>query len=285
MPFVGVGGAVIGGLLGLGGSLLASDAQGDANAANIQAQAANQEKGLNALQSSDPFKQTTRDAKGGFTTEQPGADDAALARTTLAGGDIERALGVNAADTNFNFKLPTLQASRDVIEGENQAAFGQLQDGMNSIIANRQRTGGGIQLPNSQFEGGTAKALGDFVKSNPRGGEVAAMDLFNKAGTSGLALKNAIKTSLAPQAPAPGYTTGGPGATAANLIAQTPPIQQSADLSSALPFFAGSNIVGQIQQQQQNAQNREFLLDLNNRTVGNQLATQFANQGMNSEGL
>lgn len=250
MPWIG---PAIGGAASVVGGLLGSKAQQDTSQANIAATERMQDKAMDALTGGSAFQQTTKD--GGFQTYQPGADDAALARTTRAGGDIERALGVNAADTNFNFTLPNMQSARDVVTSENLRNQAGFQQGLDKIIKARQRTGGGIQTPGSQFEGATAQAIGDYVKSKPMGGEVAAMDLYNKSRTGDIALKDALKASLAPQAPAPAYTGGtGPGAQAVQALAQMPLPRGTPDLSSALPFYG---IADAVSGAQASAQRRE----------------------------
>ena len=247
-PAISAVGSIAGGVLG-------SKAQQDTSKANIAATKEMQEKALNAYTGGGAFGQTTRTPEGGFNITQPGGPDAALARSTLASGDIERSLGVNAADRNFAFTLPNMQSARDVITSENLRNQGQFQQGLDKIIKARTRSGGGIQTPGSQFEGATAQAIGDYTRSKPMGGEVASMDLYNKSRTGDIALKDALKASLARQVPAPGFAAGtGPGASAAQVLAQMPLPRGTPDLSSALPFYGISDAVSGAMSQ---AQRRE----------------------------
>ena len=246
-PAISAVGSVAGGMLG-------SKAQQDTSKANIAAAERAQDKALGSLTGGSAFQQTEQVGKG-FQTTQPGAPDAALSRSTLASGDIERSLGVNAADRNFAFTLPNMQSARDVITSENLRNQGQFQQGLDKIIKARTRSGGGIQTPGSQFEGATAQAIGDYARSKPMGGEVASMDLYNKSRMGDVALKDAIKASLARQVPAPGFTGGaGPGASAAQVLAQMPLPRGTPDLSSALPFYGISDVVSGAQA---SAQRRE----------------------------
>jgi hypothetical protein len=239
----------------IGGGLLGSKAQQDTSQQNIAATERMQDKALSAYTGGSEFQETIKTPEGGFKVTQPGGKDAALSRSILAGGDIGRALDVNRLDRDLNFTLPTMQSARDVITGENLRNQGQFQQGLDKIIKARTRSGGGIQTPGSQFEGATAQAIGDYARSKPMGGEVAAMDLYNKSRVGDVELKNAIKNSLARQVPAPGFTGGaGPGASAAQVLAQMPLPAKVPDLSSALPFYGISDAVGGAQA---SAQRRE----------------------------
>jgi hypothetical protein len=247
-PAISAVGSVAGGMLG-------SKAQQETSLEDRKLALLGQDKAFNAYTGGGAFGQTTRTPEGGFNITQPGGPDAALARSTLASGDIERSLGVNAADRNFAFTLPNMQSARDVITSENLRNQGQFQQGLDKIIKARTRSGGGIQTPGSQFEGATAQAIGDYARSKPMGGEVASMDLYNKSRTGDIALKDAIKASLARQVPAPGFTGGaGPGASAAQVLAQMPLPRGTPDLSSALPFYGISDVVSGAQA---SAQRRE----------------------------
>ena len=252
MPWIG---PAIGGVARVVGGLLGSKAEQDTSQANTVATKEMQDKALSAYTGGSEFQTTTRTPEGGFNVTQPGGKDAALARSILASGDVGRAGDLNKADTNFNFTLPNMQSARDVIASENLRNQAGFQQGLDKIIKARQRTGGGIQTPGSQFEGATAQAIGDYVKSKPMGGEVASMDLYNKSRTADLALKDAIKNSLARQVPAPGFTGGtGPGASAAQVLAQMPLPANVPDLSSALPFYG---IADAVSGAQASAQRRE----------------------------
>ena len=179
--FDGIGSAVLGGLVGGQTAKETNEAQQRSTAANIAAQAANQQRGLDALQGSTAFGEISRTPSGGFQTTQPGAADAAKARSTLSSGDLDRAARLNQAGQDFGFTLPTLADARSVVERDNALQMGQFQKGLDDLITSRQRTSGGIQLPGSQFEGETVDAIGRFADANRLGGETEALDLFNKA--------------------------------------------------------------------------------------------------------
>ncbi len=259
----------------VGGGLFDFLAANETNKANrentnalIDAQALNQDKALSSLTGSDAFSTVSRNAEGGFDTSQLGGADAAQARATLSSGDIDRAGITNDATGNFQFSLPTLDDARGVIQGDQALQQGQFDRGINSIISQRQRTGGGLN--NEPFAAGTVDALGRFSQQNRVGGEVDALNLFNQSGQADVGLLQAILNANTPRAGAPAFTGGPPGGQAAASIIQSPPPAQSTDLSGALPFASGGNILQQIQAQESSDQERKFLLDLFNRTQGNQ---------------
>ena len=259
--------ALVGGGLDLFAGQEANTATLEAAKINAQAQKFNQNEALNALQGSDAFTNISRNAAGGFDVKQQGGADAATTRSTLAAGDPARALKLNAADTNFNFQLPQLSDAQGIVSRDNTLQQGQFDKGVADVIGSRRRSFGGIE--NTGETPATIDALARFSDANRFGGEREALDLFNKSGLADIGLKNAIKASLASQAPAPGFTTGGPGGAAANVIVQSPPPNVPVDLGSTLPFAAGGNIVKQLQQAEQaRTDNENFLEAL--RTLGNQ---------------
>ena len=269
--FDGIGSTILGGLVGGQTAQEANEAQQRSTAANIAAQAANQQRGLDALQGSTAFGEISRTPSGGFQTTQPGAADAAKARSTLSSGDLDRAARLNQAGQDFGFTLPTLADARSVVERDNALQMGQFQKGLDDLITSRQRTSGGIQLPGSQFEGETVDAIGRFADRNRLGGETQALDLFNKSREADLALLGQQLNVNQPQVALPAYTTGTPGGTAANVIAQSPPRTTVPDIASAIPFQAAGGIVSQLQAQEQRREdNKNFLEAL--RVLGNQRA-------------
>ncbi len=261
---------ILGGLLDFGTASATNKANRENTNALISSQAANQEKALSSLTGSDAFSTVSRNAEGGFDTSQLGGADAAQARAALSSGDIDRAGIVNDASQNFAFSLPTLSDARGVVQGDNALQQGQFDRGVNSIISQRQRLGGGVN--NEPFAAGTVDALSRFSQANRFGGEREALDLFNKSGQADVGLLQAILSANTPRAGAPAFTGGPPSGQAANAIVQSPPSPQSVDLSSALPFAAGGSVLQQIQAQESASKERQFLLDLLNRTQGNQVA-------------
>jgi len=269
--FDGIGSAVLGGLVGGQTAQETNEAQQRANQANIAAQAANQQRGLDALQGSSAFGNVTRNPAGGFDVAQPGAADAAKARSVLSSGDLDRAARLNQAGQDFNFTLPSLADARSVVERDNALQMGQFQKGLGDLITSRQRLGGGIQVPGSDFEGATVDAIGRYADQNRLGGETKALDLFNKSREADLAILNQQLGVNQPQVALPAYTTTTPGGTAANVIAQSPPRATVPDITSAIPFQAAGGIINQLQAQEQARQdNRNYLEAL--RVLANQRA-------------
>ncbi|KKL47436.1 hypothetical protein LCGC14_2335550, partial [marine sediment metagenome] len=164
----------------------------------ISSQTANQEKALNAITGSDAFSTVSRNAEGGFDTAQLGGADAAQARASLSSGDIDRAGIVNDASRNFSFNLPTLSDARGVVQGDNALQQAQFDRGLNSIISQRQRLGGGVN--NEPFAAGTVDAIGRFSQANRFGGEREALELFNQSGQADVGLLQAILSANQPRA-------------------------------------------------------------------------------------
>ena len=234
----------------------------DTSRLDREAQARNQDKALAALQGSDAFQTTTRNAAGGFDVSQPGGPNARKAREELAKVDATiRAPGINAADRNFNFKLPTLADARGIVEQENSLNQATLDKGLSDIALLKRRQFGGIE--NTGEGGSTVDAMARFANENRRGSERDALDLFNKSAAADISLKDAIKNSLARQAPAPPFSSGGPGGTAANAIVQSPPRAAVPDLSAAIgPQSVGGVVKYLMDQEQARENNKNFLAAL-----------------------
>lgn len=261
--------AILGsGALGLLGGYFTNRANQDAASINAAAIGANQEKALNALTGSDAFRRVTRDG-GGFKLTQPGAPSAANARTDLARGDeIFRAPGINAADRDFRFTLPTLASANQLVDRDLARQRGVFDEQAGQVRESQRR-----RFPD-QNTGGEANTLDKLYQLNREfdwGKERLGMDLYNKSRGADLDIKNALKASLALQAPAPGYVSGGPGAQASNVIAQTPPPARPADLGMALPFASGANVVAQLLQNERYEQDRKDRNTLLNRWLDNQV--------------
>ena len=245
--------AIAGGLIGGAFDKKAGDATNKANLlANretINAQAANQEKSLNALQGSTPDATTTRNADGGFDTAftRGGSSD------LLAQGDVGRANAANSASSNFNFKLPDLASAQGVVDRDNSIAQSGFDKAFNQATLRERQATGGID---SGFNGRTATALGEVSDKLRTNREQTALNLFDQSrnnDTSLLQQQISANQRLAPQ-------LNPVGATASASIAQSPPPAQIANLSGAITPAAGSNLVAQIQQQIANdeAQQRQM---------------------------
>ena len=262
------------GILGAIGSKITADAQTEANQANIAARAANQEKGLQSLTGDTDFGITKRTPEGGFSTSQVGGPDAARARGITSFGDIARAEGVNKLTTTKPL-LPTMGDALGVIDRDIARRQGSFDKGVNTLLEGKRRDFGGInntgELPN------TIDALARFSDANKYGREKEAIDLFTKSRSNDEALKNAQLGNLTLRAPSPAFTAGGPGTQAAQLIAQTPPATQIADIGMAAPFMAGQNILTTMQNRATAAENNSALLKaLQNRQQPDQLPGYFS---------
>jgi hypothetical protein len=230
----------------------------------------NQKRALASLQETGDFGAIRQDeATGGFTSTQPGGPSAAQARSRLAFGDTERALGLNEASRNFAFQLPTRAGAQGIVDRDNRGRVRELEKGMGDIASLKQRQFGGLQ--NTGGEANTTDAIGRFIASNELNREQQGLDLFNKQRESDLSILAQQIAANQPQVPAPGFTTGGPGATAAAAISQTPPPARVADISGAIPFATGGNFMKQLYDQQ-NQKRRDDQYALLVRTLGNQRA-------------
>jgi hypothetical protein len=262
--------AILGsGALGLLGGLFTNEANQDAASINAAAIGANQEKALDALTGSDAFRRITRDG-GGFKVDQgPGAPSAANARTDLARGDeIFRAPGINAADRDFRFTLPTLASANQLVDRDLARQRGVFDEQAGQVRESQRRRFGGVE--NTGEVANTMDKLYQLNREFDWGKERLGMDLYNKSRGADLDIKNALKDSLALQAPAPGYVSGGPGAQASNVIAQTPPPARPADLGMALPFASGADAVARWLQNERYEQDRKDRNTLLNRWLDNQ---------------
>ena len=274
MPLGNILGGAAGAIgLGLLGGKTASEtnkANLAANQQNIAAQAANQARATGALNLTTPFGSTLQDPDtGGFTSTQPGGPSAATARTKLATGDIGRAGRLNELGAGFDYTVPTLPAAQGVINRENALQQTLYDRGLNKILESRQRTGEGIQPANSPFEGATADAIGRFAAQNRLGSERDAIDLFNKARAADIGVLQQGQIANQPQAGFPAFTASGPGSTAANVIAQTPPRAAVPDIGGAVPFQAAGSVVQDVMSQERAREsNKNYLEAL--RLLGNQ---------------
>jgi hypothetical protein len=257
------------GLLGMIGSKMTADAQTEANQANIAARAANQEKGMQGLTGGSAFQTTTRTPEGGFNVDQVGGADAAKARGITSFGDIARAGKANKL-TDFDFTLPTQRDAQGVVDRDIGRRQGSFDKGVNTLLEAQRQKFGGVnntgELPN------TIDALSRFSDQNKFNRERDAIELFQKSRSNDLANVNAQLGNLTARAPAPVYTAGTPGATAAQLIAQTPPATQIADLGGAAPFMGGQAMLKDIQNQNMARENNKVIQQLLNRQMGNQQA-------------
>lgn len=250
--------AILGSILGGVSASETNEANIAANQANIAAAKANQEKGLQALTGGDAFQTTTRTPGGGFDVTQPGAPFAAEARTDRAFGDIERAGQVNRATNDFAFTLPNLSSAQGIVDRDiANLKTSTIDPGIDALTKQLTRASGGLNI--SGFPALNAQGLGQLASQFDLNRETNALDLFNKQGEADLSLLSQIIASFQPQERAPGFTTGGPGGTAANVIAQTPPARTVPDLGGAIPFAAGGNLFGQLQAQEERDKSRELL--------------------------
>jgi hypothetical protein len=228
---------IIGGLFDRNTAKATNSANVEANRANIAAQAANQEKGLQALTGSTPDATTTRTPDGGFNTAfTPGGSSDVLFQ-----GDIGRAGALNRASENFGFKLPNLASAQGVVDRDNALAQRSFDEAFEqATLRGRQATGDIDTGYNSR----TATALGDVANKLRTNREQSALNLFDQSGNNDLSRLQQQITSNQRQSP----QLSSVGGTAANLIAQSPPSATISNLSGAVNSAAGSNFIAQIQQ-------------------------------------
>lgn len=252
-----VGGAV-GGLFDSKTAKATNNANLAANRENIAAQAANQEKGLNALAGSTNDFTTTRNANGGFDTKfnLGGSGD------ILNQGDIGRANALNKASTDFNFKLPNLSSAQGVVDRDNSIAQSSFDKAFNDATLRQRQSSGAID---SGFNARTATALGEVSDKLRTNREQSALNLFDQSRNNDLSTLQQQITANQRQAP----QLNPVGSTAANVIAQSPPAAQIANLSGAITPAAGSNFIAQLQQQIAAGEAHDRQLELF-RTLGNQ---------------
>ena len=262
-------GAILGGLFDVFAGREANKANLEATNRQIASDQARQEKALGALTGSDPFQSTAREGEGFKTTFGPAGVHAGETRNIETLGDIDRARTVNTALQDFKFNVPTLADARGIVNKDQalqQEAF--IEPGLNKILKMRARTpGADLQMPGSQFEGDTVRALKEFAAQNRLGGETQALDLFGKSNLADLqTLQQVIAANQAQGPKAPGFVSPNVGPQAANVVASIKPAAQPVDLASTLPFAAGGSVIKQMQQEEYT----DKILDaLRNRGLGN----------------
>jgi len=232
---------ITGGLLDAYGANKTNQANQKANAATIAAQAANQEKGLNALTGTTPLATTSRNDAGGFDIGYtPGGSGDILNQ-----GDITRAGTTNDATGNFNFTLPDMAASKGLIQQDINTNREFATDSLNDFFANESRKYGGIN--NSGANPATIDATRKLFAGMDLGGNEKALDLMQRSQQGDL--QTLIQQIQANQSLAPILTN--PGGGAANVIAQSPPTATTPNYGiGATGAAAGSNLLAQLQQQE-----------------------------------
>tara|TARA_R110000803_G_scaffold83200_2_gene149353 strand:+ start:1178 stop:2026 length:849 start_codon:yes stop_codon:yes gene_type:complete len=210
------------------------------NTANVAAQGANQEKALDALGGSNDFSITKRNADGGFDNKQVGGSDAANNRAILAGpaGDKARANNLNNITNNPTNTFNSLQDAIKFNQQDSNIHNRQVTDLINRDKENLLRSMGS---GNSGYQNQANSNLFELAQNYKRP-NVEALDLYNKQG---LADRSRDQGNLSLQqlmAPAPGFTSSNVGGTAANVIAQSPPVGVIPDLGSTVGASALGNL-------------------------------------------
>lgn len=218
----------------------ANKANQAANQASIEAQAANQEKGLQALTGTTPTQTVTREG-GGFNVDfTPGGSADILNQS-----DITSAGRIGDVRGGFNFTLPDLAASKGLIQQDINTNREFATDSLNDFFANQSRKFGGLNISGEQPA--TIDAVRKLFAGLDLGGNERALNLLQSSQQGDLqTLLQQIQANM-PLAP----TLTNPSGTAANVIAQSPPPATSPDigLGTLLPA-AGSNILSVLQQQE-----------------------------------
>ena len=208
------------------------------NTANVAAQGANQEKALDALGGSNDFSATKRNADGGFDNKQVGGRKAAKARESLSFGDLGRADNLNDITNNPTNTFNSLQDAIKFNQQDSNIHNRQVTDLINRDKENLLRSMGS---GNSGYQNQANSNLFELAQNYKRP-NVEALDLYNKQG---LADRSRDQGNLSLQqlmAPAPGFTSSNVGGTAANVIAQSPPVGVIPDLGSTVGAAALGNL-------------------------------------------
>jgi len=255
-----LGGLTIGGVLSKQAADETNRANQEQGRLDREATRANQERGLQALQLESPFGTRTQAPGGGFRVEMPGGPQATTARTLGADADVTRRL-MQLENIGFSPTIKNLGEAQQWVSEDDQAKMELAQSGFEDIISARQRLGGQGQLPGSGFEGTTAKKIGDYAKTIGLGGNERAADLYRESLTGDIKNYTALQQALQPKVPAPSFSQDDSSAAlASNLVAQTPPPEPPTDLSGALGYDAGANIIQNILNQQLAQQTRDDYL-------------------------
>ena len=250
----------------------ASKAQTDANQANIAAQAANQEKSLQALTGTTPFSSTTRTPEGGFDVSfGPAGEAAAEARRKLAVGDVARADKFNETSS----AVPTfgsIGSAKDYLSRDTNRGRANFMDQINNLTARDRQLGTGI--PSTNDLGRLAPAYRQFETA-----DVDALNLFNQQGTADRARLTDIQNLNRPQAPAPSFTDKGPGSIAAQAIYSTPPPSTIPDMSGAVGYKAVGNYLTDMAARDRMAAADQRYWDSQNKLIAALAGRQVGNEG------
>ena len=242
----------------------ASKAQTDANQSNIAAQAANQEKSIQALTGTTPFSDTKRTPEGGFDVSfGPAGEAAAEARRKSAVGDVARADIFNQTAT----AAPTfgsIGSAKDYLSRDTNRGRANFMDQINQLTARDRQGSTGIPSTNDlgRLAGKLAPAYRQFETA-----DIDALNLFNQQGTADRARLADIQNLNRPQVPAPGFTDKTPGSVASQAVYSTPPPATIPAMSGAVGYKAVGNYLANQRIQDANALANQQYWDHQNKLI------------------
>ena len=254
----------------------AAKSQTQANQANIAAQAANQEKSLQALTGDTPFSSTTRTPEGGFDVSfGPAGEAAAEARRKMAVGDVERADLFNQT-SKAQPTFGTIGSAKDFLSRDTNRARANFMDQINQLTQRDRQTGTGIPSTNDlgRLAGKLAPAYRQFETA-----DIDALNLFNQQGMADRARLSDLQNLYSPKVPAPGFTDKTPGSVASQAIYSTPPPATIPDMSGAVGLKAVGNYLANQRIQDANALANKQYWDYQNKMLN-----VLANRGLGNQG-
>jgi hypothetical protein len=209
-------------------------------------------------------------AEGGYDITQPGDVDAALTKRIYAGGDPAAAQRATGARDDLRYTFPDIASARESVQRDIGATNKETERLGNIIVKSRNRLPGAQdQLRGSGFEGNTLRTLGELADQRQIGAEGKTLDRFFNTGAADIDRLNAFVGANKPLAPAPPFTSGGPGASASASIAQTPPPAPTTDFGGALPFQAGGQLATTLMNRATQVDDRNAIIAaLADRTAG-----------------
>ena len=235
-----------------------------ANQATIAAQAANQEKSLQALTGKTPFSETTRNPEGGFDVSfGPGGEAAAEARRKMAVGDVARADRFNEAANQVDTFSSIGDAKNFLARDTNRARIKFMDEIAKLTERHRQ---GSTGIPDTNYLGSLAGKLAPAFRQFETA-DIDALNLFNQQGTADRARLADIQNLNRPQVPAPSFTDKTPGNIAAQAIYSTPPPATIPNMSGAVGLKAVGNYLADRRIADANALANKQYWDHQNRLI------------------
>lgn len=222
-----------------------------ANRANIEQ--AEKTRNLIKAGTTDPFQSTKFFDDGGFTTklapEREGTLQNAFATEGVEGQtNLINALARKEAFRDFESPVKSFDESLDISQRNNLLRQGEFEKGRGDIIESLIRTQGGTG--SSNFQPAAIDAVGRYTDRL----QLDDVDTAINRYLNTLGQVNTLATAGQVGPKIPGFAGESSQNALVASLANTRPATVNPSYSGALPFAAGSAVLGDIQQQERNDQ-------------------------------